>query len=91
MTKRLLCGLAFMASGAPATVLAQDQPSADSLAREMSNPTAAISALSSSVSFTTYDGALPGAGDQTGWSYLLQPAIPFPLESGGSGERPNAR
>ncbi len=82
MTKNLLCGLALVVIGAPATVFAQDQQSADDVAREMSNPTAAVSALSSSFNFTTYAGDLPGAGDQTGWSYLLQPAIPFPLESG---------
>jgi len=79
MTKKILYGLAISLLSAPTAVLAQD---ADSIARTMSNPTAAVSTLSSSFDFTTYAGSWPGADDQTGWSYLLQPALPFPLESG---------
>ena len=82
MMKRLLTGLAITVLAAPTLVMAQEQRSADELAREMSNPTAAVSALTNSFDFTTYAGDLPGASDQTGWSYLLQPAIPFPLEGG---------
>ncbi len=77
--RRMLYGLAISLLSAPTVVLAQD---ADEIARDLSNPTAAVSALSSSFDFTTYAGSLPGADDQTGWSYQLQPALPFPLESG---------
>jgi len=79
---RTLYGLALAVFLLPTAALAQEQQSADDLAREMSNPTAAVSALTSNFDFTTYSGDLPGASDQTGWSDLLQPGIPFPLESG---------
>ncbi len=70
---RTLYGLALAVFLLPTAALAQEQQSADDLAREMSNPTAAVSALTSNFDFTMYAGDLPGASDQTGWSYLLQP------------------
>ena len=79
MTRKMLYGFAISLLFAPTGVVAQD---ADSIARSMSNPTAAVSGLASSFDFTTYTGALPGADARTGWSYQLQPVFPFPLESG---------
>ena len=29
--------------------------------------------------YTTYDGDLPGAGDQDSWSFIFQPSLPFPV------------
>ena len=79
MMKRMLYGLAISLLSAPTTVLSQDR---DSIARALSNPTAATTALANLVDFTTYKGSVPGAADQTSWTYLLQPPFPFPLSNG---------
>jgi hypothetical protein len=52
------------------------------IAQELSNPTTAVASITSNLNFTEFDGKLPGAGDQRGWSYLLQPGIPFPQGNG---------
>ena len=51
MMKKMLYGLAISLLSAPTAVLAQDT---DSIARTLSNPTAAVSALASNFDFTTY-------------------------------------
>ena len=67
-------------AGAPAPARAQQ--SADELARELSNPTAAVAGLTSNFDFTTFTGDLPGAGDESSISYLFQPSLPFPQANG---------
>lgn len=67
-------------AGAPAPAMAQQ--SADELARELSNPTAAVSAMISSFDFTTFAGDRAGAGDQSSFGYVFQPALPFPQGNG---------
>ncbi len=81
MMKRMLCGLTISLLSAPTAVLAQGQD-ADSIALALSNPTAATTALANLFDFTTYEGSLPGAEDQTSWTYLLQPPFPFQLPNG---------
>ncbi len=79
MMKRVLYGFAISLLSAPTAVLAQD---ADSIALSLSNPTAATTALNSLFDYTSYKGSLPGAVDQSSWTYLLQPPFPFPLSNG---------
>ena len=61
----------------------QDQDPADNtaLARELSNPTAALMGLGSSIDFTSFAGDLDGA-DRSAVSYLFQPGLPFPQANG---------
>ena len=54
----------------------------DAIAKEMSNPTAAVASLSSNFDFASYNGTLPGAGSQSSVTYLLQPVFPFPQANG---------
>lgn len=65
----------------PAPFLAQAQD-ADAVARELSNPTAPVFSLTSFLDVTHYKGDLPGAGDQTAWTYSFQPPAPFELGGG---------
>jgi hypothetical protein len=60
---------------------AQEEPDVDEIARRMSNPTLPLMNVTSLVDFQTYTGELPGAGDQSSWTYLLQPPLPFPVTS----------
>jgi len=71
--------MAVFAALSPAA--AQEQ-SADELARELSNPTAAVAGMGSNIDFRTFKGTLPGAEDQSAWSYTFQPSIPFPQSNG---------
>ena len=57
------------------------EPTADDVAREMSNPTSALMSLNSQFDFHSYTGTLPGAGDQSSVSFLFQPNFPFPQSS----------
>ena len=64
------------------TSQAEEELDAAAMAKKLANPTAAVSGLSNNFNFTMFDGDLPGASDQTGWSYLLQPGFPFPQGNG---------
>ena len=57
-------------------------PTAEEIANKLANPTSAVSSLGNSLDYTKYKGDLPGAGGQSGWSYLFQAGFPFPQESG---------
>lgn len=57
-------------------------PTAEEMANKLANPTTAVSSLGNSLDYTKYKGNLPGASDQSGWSYLFQAGFPFPQESG---------
>jgi hypothetical protein len=65
-----------------ATPLSAQEKSADEIAKEMSNPTAAVGSMNNNFDFKTFDGDLPESGDQTGFSYLFQPGLPFPQDNG---------
>lgn len=56
--------------------------SADELAAELSNPNTAVATLNFKVQYRRFDGAQPGADDQTGYTILFQPVLPFVLDSG---------
>jgi hypothetical protein len=57
-------------------------PSAAELAAELSNPNTAVATLTFKNQFRWFEGDLPDADDQTSYSLLFQPSLPFVLESG---------
>ncbi len=69
--------LAVLGTGAAA-----QEKSADEIAKELSNPTAALGSMGSNIDFQGFDGDVPGAGDQNGFTYLFQPTLPFPQANG---------
>lgn len=71
-------GAATGEAGAPAA------PSADELAAQLSNPTAPVMTIGNNFEYITFQGDLPGAGDQSAFRYLFQTAFPFKLAGGGS-------
>ena len=67
----------------PTILLAQEEvPDAAAMAKEMSNPTAAVASLGNNFDFREYGGNLPDAGNQRGWGYLFQAGFPFPQDNG---------
>ncbi|MGD8557211.1 MAG: hypothetical protein PVJ14_07645 [Chromatiales bacterium] len=62
--------------GGPAT------PSASELAAELSNPNTAVATLNFKNQFRSYTGTLPGADDQSGYTLVIQPVLPFVLKNG---------
>jgi len=63
---------------------AQEAPerSAAEVAAELANPNSLLGTLNFNLDFQTYDGTLPGAGDQDGFTLGFQPVLPYPLKSG---------
>ncbi len=57
-------------------------PSADELAAELSNPNTAVATLTFKNQFRWFDGDLPDADDQSSYTLLFQPSLPFVLPSG---------
>jgi hypothetical protein len=76
----LAVGVTFLLTLIAVNLEAQEQD-VDEIARQMSNPTLLLMNVTNLVDFQTYKGALPGAGDQSSWTYLLQPPLPFPITS----------
>ena len=60
------------------------KPSADELAAKLSNPTAPVMTIGNNFEYITFQGDLPGAGDQSAVRYLFQTSFPFKLSNGGS-------
>jgi hypothetical protein len=60
----------------------QDAKSLDDIARDLSNPVSAISYIANDFEYRTYQGDLPGAGDQTSEVYLFRPSVGIPLRNG---------
>lgn len=58
---------------------AQERQDVDSIALAMSNPTLPVMNITTFIDYTTFKGTLPGAGDQSSWTFLAQPPLPFPL------------
>ena len=56
--------------------------SADELAAELSNPNTAVASLTFKNQFRWFDGDLPEASEQSNYTLLFQPALPFVLGSG---------
>ena len=67
-----------LALGGASSVCAQEK-SAEEIAKELANPASSLASLSMNLQYTTYDGNLPGAGDQDSWSFVFQPSLPFPV------------
>lgn len=61
---------------------AETAPSADEIARELSNPNTPLASLTIKNQFRFFDGSLPGASDESNYTLLFQPALPFALENG---------
>ena len=57
-------------------------PSADELAAELSNPNSALASLTFKNQYRWYEGSLPGADDQSNYTLLFQPGLPFVLGGG---------
>jgi hypothetical protein len=55
---------------------------ADEVALELSDPASPLASLANKFEYRIYDGDLPGAGDETGFRYIFQPAFPFARENG---------
>ena len=51
--------------------------SADELARELSNPNSSLAQLSLKLTYTRFDGDLPGASGENALTLLFQPTFPF--------------
>jgi hypothetical protein len=56
--------------------------SAAELAAELSNPNTAVATLTFKNQFRWFEGDLPDAEDQSSYTLLFQPALPFVLDSG---------
>jgi hypothetical protein len=54
----------------------------DELAKELSNPVTALASIKSDFEYRTYQGSLPGAGDQSNMLFLVKPSVPIPLDNG---------
>ncbi len=78
-----LLGLSAIAVAEPGKA-DQATKSLDEIARDLSNPVSAISYIANDFEYRTYQGDLPGAGDQSGETYLFRPSIGIPLSNGKS-------
>jgi len=58
------------------------EKTAEEIAAELRNPATPMATMTTKWEYRTYDGALPGADDQTGTSMLFQPSFPIPLGEG---------
>jgi len=57
-------------------------PSASEIAAQLANPNTALASLTFKNQFRWFEGDLPDADDQSGYTLLFQPILPFPLENG---------
>ena len=53
--------------------------SADEIAKELSNPNSVLGALNFNLDYKTFKGDLPGASEQSAFSFLFQPVLPYPV------------
>ena len=79
--KRLIL-FALMISALSMPVLAQEEQSADEIAKELANPNTALTSLKLQNQYLSFDGDLPLADDQEMLKLFLQPTLPFPLDNG---------
>jgi hypothetical protein len=59
-------------------------PSDAELAAKLSNPTVPVMTIGNNFDYVTFQGNLPGAGDQDAFRYTFQTVFPFKLKGGGS-------
>ena len=65
----------------PSVLLGQEK-TADEIAKELANPNTPLATLNFKNQFRFFDGALPGAEDQSSYTLLAQPAFPFSRDDG---------
>ncbi len=85
-THAIYCAAGILFSGAS---FAQDggvdagaMVDADALAKELANPGGALSSMTSKFEYRWFDGDLPDADKQHTGTYIFQPVLPFPTETG---------
>ena len=59
--------------------LAEENLSADDVAKKLANPAGSLANLANKLTYKTFKGDIPGASDQTSTTYLFQPVLPFPV------------
>jgi hypothetical protein len=63
---------------------APHEKSADEIAKELANPNTPLASLVFKQTYTSFDGDLPGASDQSSDVSLFQPVFPFPIGDSGN-------
>jgi hypothetical protein len=58
------------------------QPSAEEMAKKLSNPTSPIMTIGNNFDFVTFQGDLPDAEEQSSFRYVFQTVFPFKLRDG---------
>ena len=90
--KAALIGVALALGGASCVYAQQAveesnpaaQPkTAEEIAKELANPAGSPASIGINLQYTTYDGDLPGAGDQDTLWFVFQPVLPFPVGNNG--------
>ena len=61
-----------------------DELSSDELSKELSNPNSPLASMVFKQVYTSWDGDLPNAGDQSSKITQFQPVFPFPLSDDGT-------
>jgi hypothetical protein len=59
-------------------------PSAEELAAKLANPANPVMKIGNNFDYVTFDGDLPGAGDQSAFRYVFLTIFPFKLSNGNS-------
>jgi hypothetical protein len=79
-----LCAALTLTLGLPAFGQqdSDGEMSAEEIAEEMANPNAVLGTLGFPIDYIRYDGTLPGASDESGYTLSFQPSLPKPLKSG---------
>lgn len=60
----------------------EKERSAEEIAKELANPNTPLASLNFKFQHRTFDGDLPGTGNQSGTTILFQPSLPFPRDNG---------
>ncbi len=70
----------------PALVMGEDQDAytLDEISMELSNPVTTLASIRTDIEYHTYQGDLPGSGDQSNTVFVIRPSIPIPLKNGKS-------
>jgi len=58
------------------------EPSAEEMAQKLSNPTNPIMTIGNNFDYVTFQGDLPGAGEESSFRYVFQTVFPYKLADG---------